>query len=128
MVRVVNLSLEISILHKICLSLICKMWLTETCVKNDSNSWQKPLELKNNAFFLQMSAIYLLGTVLGSEIRNLREMWILFPLPELQLAEYFQMDWELQTCSTYFTKMGSASSKWPYYILHLTRTFQCETI
>jgi hypothetical protein len=97
MVRVVNLSLEISILCKICLSFICKMWLTAICVKNESNSWQKPPELKNNPFCLQMSTIYLLDTVLGIEIRNLREMWILFPLPELQLGEYFQMHWELQT-------------------------------
>jgi hypothetical protein len=74
MVRVVNLSLEISILYKTCLSIICTIWLTAISVyMNISNSWQKPPELKNNVFCIQMSAIYLLGTVSGGEIRNIRE-------------------------------------------------------
>jgi hypothetical protein len=74
MVRVVNLSLEISILYKICLSVIRTIWLTAISVyMYVSNSWKKPSELKNNAFYFQMSAIYLLGIASGGEIRNLRE-------------------------------------------------------
>ena len=73
MVCVVNLSLEVSILCKICLSLIHTMWLTAICVYiYVRNSWQNHPELQNNAFCLQMSAIYLLDAVLGSEIHNLR--------------------------------------------------------
>jgi hypothetical protein len=74
MVHIVNLSLEMSILCKICLSFIRTMWQTGISVNiNVSNSRQKPPEFKNNASCFQMSAICLLVTVSEGKIRNLRE-------------------------------------------------------